>query len=77
MQIKSVIINNIHYINFITNISILFLSGFVLLKLECVLYTRMSYMPSNTVVILNSNTWKHLTGFKNKIILDKIICIIL
>ena len=44
MQIKSVIINNIHYINFNTfNIStfffFFFVSWFTLLKLGCVLYT--------------------------------------
>ena len=39
MLIKSVIIDNIHFINFITfNISTFFFSWFDLLKLECVLY---------------------------------------
>ena len=40
MQIKSVILDNIHYINFITfDMSTLFFSWFALLKLGCVLYT--------------------------------------
>ena len=53
MQIKSVIIDNIHYINVITfNISIL---GFFFLIFPaeigvCVLYTRASYMQSNMVI---------------------------
>ena len=41
MQIKSVIIENIHYSNFLTfNISFLFFFKFILLKSGCVLYTR-------------------------------------
>ena len=39
MQVKSFIIDDIHYINFITfNISTLFFSWFAPLKLVCVLY---------------------------------------
>ena len=50
MQIKK-IIDNIHYINFITfNISTsYFFSRFALLKLGRVLYTHASYIPLNTV----------------------------
>ena len=52
MQIKSVIVDNNHYINFITfDISTLFFSWFALLKLGCVLYTCASYIPSNTIYI--------------------------
>ena len=59
MQIKSVIIDNIHYIDFITfNISSLLLfSGFGQLKLGCVLYIRATYMPSNTVNIVFKNLY--------------------
>ena len=43
MQIKSVIIDNIHNINFIMfNITTLFFTWIVLLKLECIL----SYLPN-------------------------------
>ena len=60
MQIKNVIIDNSHYINFIMfNISLNFVSlkkfsWFALLKLECVLYACTSYMPSNTVTPNNA-----------------------
>ena len=51
MQIKSVIVDNIPYINFITfNISTLFFSEFAWLKLGIILYTLASDMPSNTEI---------------------------
>ena len=47
MQIKSDIIDNIHYINFITsNSNTLFYSWFAPLKLGCVLFTSASYILS-------------------------------
>ena len=50
MKIESVIIDNVHYINFITfNIRTLLFFLFTLLKLGYVLYTHASYMPSNMV----------------------------
>ena len=52
MLIKSVIIDNIHYINFIMfNISSLLFFLFALLKFGRVLYTCASYMLSNMVII--------------------------
>ena len=55
MQLKNVI-DNIHYINFITfNISTNIFSWFALLELGCILYNHASHMPSNivnTVIIL-------------------------
>ena len=63
MQIKSFIFDNIHYINFIT-FNICAFSWFALLKLGCVLYTRVSYMLSYMV-----NT--HLPIFINSFLLNK------
>ena len=52
MQIKSVIIDYIYYINFIVfNISTLFCSWSAQLKFGCVEYTRSSYMRSNWVTL--------------------------
>ena len=54
MLIKSVIIDNIHYINLIMfNISTLLFSWFALLKLGCILYT-IKYGNHFVDVILNS-----------------------
>ena len=51
MNIKSVIFDDIYFINFLSfNISTLFFSLFTQLNLGCVLYTRAPYMPSNTAV---------------------------